>query len=121
MAYILVVDDEEDIRELLRAMLEEAGHVVETACDGADGVCRFHTKQPDLVVTDILMPNMGGLNLITEVRRQHPDLPVIAISGGGTDGKLNFLKTAKTFPGVKTMDKPFGNQEFLDAVGEVLG
>ncbi len=120
MAHILVVDDEQYMREMLRDMLEEAGHDVETACDGVEGLSRFRAKRPALVITDLLMPTKGGLNVIKEVRATHSDQPVIAISGGGKDGKLNFLSTARTFPGVKTLKKPFGHRDLLAVVEEVL-
>ena len=121
MAYILVVDDEEKVCAMLRDVLDEAGHEVQTACGGEEGLRQFQARQPDLVITDILMPIKGGLDLIKKVRDQRPDQPVIAISGGGKDGKLNFLSTAKTFPGVKTLGKPFGHRELLKLVSQVLG
>ena len=120
MAHILVVDDEEYMREMLEDMLVEAGHSVETANDGAEGLRRFQTGCPDLVITDLLMPSKGGLNLIKEVRATHPAQPMVAISGGGKDGKLNFLSTARTFPGVKTLKKPFGHEDLLAVVKDAL-
>ena len=120
MAHILIVDDEEYMREMLQDMLEEAGHTAETACDGVEGLNRFRTRRPALVITDLLMPSKGGLNLIKEVRATNPDQPMVAISGGGKDGKLNFLSTARTFPGVKTLKKPFGHEDLLAVVKDAL-
>lgn len=120
VARILIIDDEEPVRSMLRQMLEGAGYDVQEACDGDEGLRLFRTNPADLVVTDLLMPNKGGLITISELRRDHPDARVIAISGGGRNGKLNFLSTARTFPGVRTLRKPFRRAELLDVVAEVL-
>ncbi len=121
MARILIVDDEEYVLDLLQDVLEEAGHTVEMARDGVEAIAAFTRRPSDLVITDILMPNRGGLSLIKDLRKQNPGVPVIAISGGGKDGKLRFLQTAKTYPGVRGLDKPFREEELLDTVNKSLG
>ena len=121
MTKILVADDALFMRELLQDILSEAGHVVETANDGLEAAAIVARSAPDLLITDILMPGKGGLKLIGELRAQGCEVPIIAISGGGKDGKLKFLKTAETFPNVRGLDKPFGQQELLDAVAAALG
>ncbi|MBE0617974.1 MAG: response regulator [Proteobacteria bacterium] len=121
MARILVVDDEEPVRAMIRQMLEGAGHVVEEAEDGEAGIRAYRTRPSDLVITDILMPNKGGLVAIKEMRAAFPDARVIAISGGGRTGRLSFLSTARTFPGVRTLKKPFRRADLLSLVDEVLG
>lgn len=120
MARILVIDDEEPVRAMIRQMLERAGHVVEEAEDGEAGVHAFRARPPDLVVTDILMPHKGGLLAIKEIRALAPEARVIAISGGGKTGRLSFLSTARTFPGVRTLKKPFRRAELVGLVEEVL-
>ncbi|MBI5441894.1 MAG: response regulator [Deltaproteobacteria bacterium] len=120
MARILIIDDEEPVRSMLRQMLEGAGYEVEEASDGDEGIRLFRSKPADLVVTDLLMPNKGGLVTISELRREHPAVRVIAISGGGRNGKLNFLSTARTFAGVRTLRKPFRRAELLEMVADVL-
>jgi DNA-binding NtrC family response regulator len=120
MARILIIEDEDQIREMLRQTLTRAGHEVAEARDGEEGLTIFAANPADLVVTDILMPKKGGLVTILELRQQHPELKIIAMSGGGRSGKLNFLSTAKTFPGVRTFRKPFKKTEFLSAVEELL-
>lgn len=120
MARVLVVEDEEQVRDMIRQTLERAGHEVFEAADGEEGLAVFDTASIDLVVTDILMPKKGGLATILELRQKNPDLKIIAMSGGGRSGKLNFLSTAKTFPGVRTFRKPFRKTEFLAAVDELL-
>ena len=120
MARILVVEDEEHVRDVVRQMLEQAGHEVRVAADGDQALGVWERWQPDLVFTDILMPNKGGLVLIKDLRERAPRLPIVATSGGGRTGKLNFLSTARTFRGVVTLKKPFSRQELLDAVHQAL-
>lgn len=121
MAKVLVIEDEEQVRDMIRQTLERAGHEVFEAGDGEAGIEIFDHQKIDLVVTDILMPKKGGLVTILELRQKSPNLKIIAMSGGGRSGKLNFLSTAKTFPGVVTFRKPFRKTEFLTAVEELLG
>ncbi|WP_025324405.1 response regulator [Deferrisoma camini] len=120
MAKILVVEDEEHVRDVVRQMLEQAGHEVEVAADGDQAMGVWERWKPDLVFTDILMPNKGGLVLIKDLRERAPRLPIVATSGGGRTGKLNFLSTARTFRGVVTLKKPFSRRELLDAVHQAL-
>lgn len=121
MAKILVIEDEPQVREMIRQTLSRAGHEVFEAGDGEEGLRLFAEHKADLVITDILMPKKGGLVTILELRQLNPDLKIIAMSGGGRSGKLNFLSTAKTFPGVRTFRKPFRKVEFLATVDELLG
>ncbi|MBE0617583.1 MAG: response regulator [Proteobacteria bacterium] len=120
MARILIIDDEEDVRSTLRQMLEVAGHQVDEAAEGEEGVRRFSLRPHDLVITDILMPVKGGLTTIREIRERYPQAKILAISGGGKDKKLSFLSTARTFPGVRTLGKPFSRADLLTTVQELL-
>lgn len=120
MAKILVVDDEPEVREILGEMLARAGHEVFRAADGEEGLRAFREHRPDLVVTDLLMPVRGGLSLIVEMREVDPEARVLAISGGGPRGNLNFLDTARALGGVETLRKPFRRAEFLAAVDRTL-
>lgn len=120
MARILVVDDEAPVREVLRDLLGDEGHQIDEAENGEEALQRFRANPADLVITDILMPKAGGLNLIRSLCDLAPDLPVIAISGGGKDGKLNFLSTANTFSQVRTLKKPFHVEDLLGLVRESL-
>jgi len=117
---VLIIDDEQPVREVLRDILEEANYTVYEAEDGEKGVKRALMLRPDLIITDILMPKLGGLSLIGEVRKGYPRAKVIAISGGGKNGQLNFLKTAQTYRGVRTLNKPFENKELLKMAEELL-
>ena len=121
MPKILVIDNEAPMRQLLTSMLEREGFEVETAEDGDAGLEAFRRQRPDVVVTDILMPNKGGLVAIREILDLDPEVKIVAISGGGSTGKLNFLSTARTFPGVKTLHKPFRQAELMAVVRGALG
>ena len=120
MALILVIDDEKMMRDVLRDTLEGVGHRVVEAEDGEQGLLQYYLNSPDALITDILMPNKGGLHVISEVKRMNPQAKIIAMSGGGRDGKLNFLSTAKTYPGVISLTKPCPRKEFLNALEQLL-
>lgn len=120
LARILVIDDEESVRTMIREMLSRVGHTVEEAADGEVGLQSFRRQPADLVITDILMPNKGGLVAIKELRESRPTARIIAISGGGRTGRMSFLSTARTFPGVLTLKKPFRRSELLSLVEQAL-
>jgi len=117
---ILVIDDEDLIRELVKEMLEAEGYVVYTAANGKDGVRLYRKELPDLIITDIFMPEMEGLETIQELQRVSPNVKIIAISGGGEKGMLSFLSYAKRFGALRALEKPFSRQELITTVGELL-
>lgn len=117
MPSVLVVDDEEQMRQLIRETLEQAGYEVEEACDGKEGLRRYRTKPADLVIMDILMPDQDGLESIMMLHREFPTSRVIAISGGSDMiGILNFLDVAKMLGARRALKKPFEMKTLLDAV-----
>jgi CheY-like chemotaxis protein len=116
MAVILVIDDERDIRELLREALEGAGHRVLTAGDGRDGLRVFHANRPDLVITDIFMPKRSGIDLVLQLGRLHPPPKIIAMSGVAGKGFLDASTEANV---TRTFVKPFDVQEVVRVVGEL--
>lgn len=120
MAHILVVDDEDSHRKLVMKMLVSAGHTVTEAEHGEAALAAMQQGLPDVIVTDILMPNKGGLALIRDIRTRYPRQKIIAISGGGEHGKLSFLSTARSFTGVRTLQKPFSKSDLSLLVGEML-
>jgi DNA-binding response OmpR family regulator len=120
VARILIIDDEEQPRHMLRLALERAGYEVVEARDGNEGLQRFHETPTDLIITDLLMPEKEGLETIIDVRREFPNVKIIAMSGGGRSGSLNFLEIAKRLGAQRTLAKPFGLQEMLAAVRELL-
>lgn len=82
MAQILVIEDEQSVRAVVKRMLEAAGHQVAVAVDGDDGLRQFHESPPDLVLCDVFMPNMEGIATLRELRQISRDLPVVVMSGG---------------------------------------
>lgn len=115
---ILVVDDDAQLRDLMRRMLELGGFEAVEAGDGDEALKRLRQQPVSLVITDILMPNREGLETIIELRRLQPEVPIIAMSGGGAD---NYLLTASKLGAVRTLAKPFSRHELIAMVNEVLG
>ena len=120
MARILVIDDEAPVRAMLQQMLERSGHNVTVATEGEEGMLLFHDDPADIVITDIFMPEKEGIETILELRKQAPQTKIIAISGGGRAGKLDFLATAKNLGAHQALAKPFERKELLDAIDAVL-
>lgn len=121
MPSVLVVDDEDQVRQLIRETLELAGYDVEEACDGKEGLERYRTKPADLVIMDILMPDQDGLESIMTLHREFPQSRVIAITGGSdTIGILNFLDVARMFGARRTLKKPFDVKTLVAVVAEEL-
>jgi DNA-binding response OmpR family regulator len=118
MAVVLVVDDEPNIRELLREALEAAGHRVFTADDGRDGLRVYHDNRPDVVITDIFMPRRSGIDLVLQLGRLHPVPKIIAMSGVAGKGFLDASREANV---ARTFVKPFDLREILRAVDELAG
>lgn len=118
---ILVIDDSPDIREVVRLGLEDAGYEVMEAADGTVGLTIFEGQSMDLVITDLLMPGLGGLATIVELRRKVPTAKIIAISGGGVEAPYgDALSYAIELGAMRTLTKPFRLPEMLDVVEEVL-
>lgn len=115
MAKILIIDDEEHMRVLLARMLTRDGHEVFTAEDGMEGVQSFYQVKPDLVITDIVMPNKDGLEVIAELLESNPKQLIIAMSGGRRI--LAASMDSVEIIGVKGMlQKPFTHQQLQEVV-----
>lgn len=122
MAKILVIDDEEQLRDLLKQMLTRDGHNVITAFDGVEGMRAFNQSNPDLVITDIIMPNKDGIEVITELLCRNPGLAIIAISGGRRAITAEFNLESAELLGVKgILSKPFTRDQLREAVNQALG
>ena len=121
MSRILIIEDDNEVREYLESVLSRAGYEVISASNGKEGVELFREQPADLVVTDIIMPEKDGIETIMDLRRANPQLKVIAISGGGRAEPENYLHSAKLLGASRTMKKPFTNQEMLSAIDELLG
>ena len=114
MATILIIDDDDLIRVLLRSALEEAGYEVTEAANGRQGLELYRHRPTDLVITDIVMPEMNGLDMLLALTREFLDAKVIAISGAGEE--KNALDVAKLLGARQTFQKPFSLPHLLGAV-----
>lgn len=117
---ILVVDDQDSIRRALRAVLERAGYEVREARSGQDAVRLWREEASDLVITDIHMPDKGGIDTILELRALSPNIPAIAISGSGGSTCRDLLRDANLLGPIRTLDKPFKLDEMLECVTDIL-
>lgn len=119
MATILVIEDDQEVREYLVEVLRRAGHIVKAAANGNDGVALFRDEPAQVVITDIIMPEKDGIETILDLRREHPQLKVIAISGGGRSTPESYLHSARLLGADRAFRKPFKNEEILAAVTEL--
>jgi DNA-binding response OmpR family regulator len=126
MAKVIIIDDEKDIRIVLKEVLERAGFEVEVASNSNDGMNLLRENGADLVVTDIIMPGKDGVQTVNEIRAEFPGTKVIVISGGGNVAPMEYepaaiktsayLASASVAGADLTLTKPFDRQELVDAV-----
>ncbi|MEN8201568.1 MAG: response regulator [Bacteroidota bacterium] len=121
MARILVIDDEPHILLMVKKMLERTGYKVDIASNGSEGLRLFEIINPDLVITDIIMPEKEGLETIRAMKKRSKDLKIIAMSGGGKISADNYLETARVFGAARLIEKPFSQKLLLSYVEELLG
>jgi DNA-binding response OmpR family regulator len=120
MANILLIDDNAGMLKMQVAFLQQAGHAVTTAVNGKEGL-KLVAQQPfDLVITDLVMPEKEGIEVIIELRQKLPALKIIAISGGGRVKPEGYLVLAQKLGAAKTLAKPFSGKELVEAVTSVL-
>jgi CheY-like chemotaxis protein len=117
---VLLVEDDENVRDAVSLILERAGYVVTLAENGLIAAGLIEQWAPDLVITDIFMPDGDGIETLNLVRRRWPATPVIAISGGSPMLRLDYLRVADDLGAAATMQKPFIADEFLATVQRVL-
>ena len=121
MARILIIDDDDQFRTMLKTMLEKAGYNdIEEAANGSIGMKLFRQHPFDLVITDIIMPDKEGIEMITELTRDYPRIKIIAMSGGGRIGPQSYLDMAKHLGASRTLAKPFKHSDLIDVVQELL-
>jgi len=120
VAHLLVVDDEEPIRALFGEFLTHHGHTVRFASNGRNALEIFKNENFDVVITDLLMPEMEGIETIREMRRLKPTAKIIAISGGGTGKAANYLLMAKKLGANRTFDKPVPLHELQKVIETLL-
>ncbi len=121
MARILLAEDDEPFRMTLSIALRRMGHDVLEARDGNEAIRLIAAEPPDILITDIVMPEKEGLEVISEMRRGHPQLKIIAMSGGGYGNAVGYLKIAHALGANLVIAKPFSNEELAVRVSELLG
>lgn len=121
MTRILVIDDNPLVRATLRSILAAAGYEVVLASDGKAGLDEFRRRPSDLVITDIVMPEIEGIETIRQLRGLAPELPILAISGGGRGIPLDYLRMAQQLGASDVLSKPFEADELLSSVTRCLG
>jgi CheY-like chemotaxis protein len=119
-ASILLVDDNDDARVTVARILEMAGHSVVQAPNAKVASALLKELAPDLVITDIFMPEGDGFEMLKEIGGREPKIPVIAISGGGATQGLDVLAIAGRLGAKKVLYKPFARRQLLDAIAEAL-
>ncbi len=117
---ILLIDDEPMVCELVETMLSAAGHAVVVAANGRIGLEQLETSDIDLVLTDIIMPEVEGIEMVMTIRKRFPDKTIIAMSGGGRAGDMDFLAAARELGASAILRKPFTIKALNDAISEAL-
>jgi two-component system response regulator AtoC len=120
MAHILLVDDDPQIRRVIETILSLENHEVCCASDGSEALQLIQQVPFDLVITDLIMPETEGLAMIREVRKTHPALYIIAMTGGGYGSAAEYLSWARALGVQQTLAKPFSRDEIVAAVAEAF-
>lgn len=120
MANILLVEDDELVRDMLTQMLQRASHEVLTATNGEEAIEVLKRTHPDIMITDIIMPKMSGITLISEVKNRHPTMEIIAISGGGRLDPTGYLDLSESLGATASFEKPVDKAALLMAIDLLL-
>ncbi|GAB6094527.1 response regulator [Desulfatiferula olefinivorans] len=120
MHSILVIDDEDSSCRLFRVILEKAGYTVYTASNGREGLKVLAEHDPDLVITDIIMPVMEGVETIMKIRKDYPGKKIIAMTGHGRLGHIG-LDIADKLGVELSFEKPFRKDDILQKIRDLLG
>ena len=120
METILIIDDEAQIRSMVRLILERAGYTVREAQDGSEGIRVFRETPAELIITDLIMPNKDGIGMIIELKKDFPELKIIAMSGGGLNRPDGYLRGAQKLGAACTLSKPLNRSDLLRAVKDTL-
>ena len=120
MKKILVIEDNAIVRNTMMRILQAAGYTVITADDGLEGIDIFRKELPDLVISDIIMPQQEGIGTIRQILAERPGTKIIAISGGGRIGNTDFLQIARKMGAVDALPKPFDPDDLLGRINNCL-
>jgi two-component system response regulator (stage 0 sporulation protein F) len=120
MATILLVEDDDLVRDMLAQVLQRASHKIITATNGEEAAELLKTADPDIMITDIIMPKKSGITLISEVKNKHPDMEIIAISGGGRLDPTGYLDLSESIGATVSFEKPIDKLALLMAIDLLL-
>lgn len=121
MKRILLIDDDNQLRKMLERLLGRVGYDITACGDGRTGLKLFGKAGPwDLIITDIVMPEVEGIDFIVQIREINPKVPIVAISGGGRNNPQAYLKMADKLGADAGLAKPFSNTELLDVVQDLV-
>lgn len=120
MPNILIIDDNADLRDALRLLLEKFEHEIFEAADGKEGINIFKKSPVDLIITDLIMPEKDGIEAIIELKQYNKDVKIIAISGGGKADPDSYLRAAKKLGADRALAKPFKNEALIRMINELL-
>ena len=120
MARVLVIDDEASVRQLVKRALETQKHEVLEAGDGTTALQLIGREAIDLVISDVYMPEMDGIEFAARLAQQQPHPKLIAMSGGGFKDKESLLEMTRRLGAEATLEKPFTIQQLLDTVNDIL-
>jgi len=120
MTTILIADDDDNVRYALSKLLRKAGYHVLEAQNGKEASKLLRKAMPDVLVTDIVMPEQDGMGLLNTARELNPSIPVLVMSGGGNIVGLDYLSLAQTMGANATLCKPFDNDEVLSVVANLV-
>lgn len=120
MDSVLIIEDDNFVQQMLKQTFERAGYEVATASNGRIGLQLFQYKPFDVVITDLIMPDMEGIETIAHLRKNKADVKVIAISGGGRNNPDDYLHLAKKLGAARTFAKPVDRDELLKAVKDLV-
>jgi two-component system response regulator (stage 0 sporulation protein F) len=120
MASVLVVDDNSAVRAAVRSVMERDGHKVVEVENGVEGLREYRSHPADVVVTNIVMPEMDGIELIRELKNSFPNARIIALSGYDDSGDAGYLHLAEQLGAIATLRKPFDDNVLADTVKEAL-
>ena len=119
-AHILLIEDDPDVLHAIEILLSNLGYKVETARNGREGLKKFRANAPDLVLTDIIMPEVEGIETIIAMRQLRPDAKIVAMSGGGPMNRESLLDMTVKLGATRSLAKPFDYDELVQVIARSL-
>jgi CheY-like chemotaxis protein len=120
MSKILIIDDDELVLDMMQASLEEEGYEVVVASCGVEGVNRYREELADVVITDLIMPDKEGTEILMEIKREFPKAKVIVMSGGGRNTATGYLATARALGADLAFQKPIQHEKLIEGIEQLL-